>query len=190
LENLRKNRLARRYYQAAIPSPPRGVEYYIAVTAWDRGIPKNNLQSLESGRDADANMKVFFPGPQASSSMDNIYVVPNPYIGQSSFDGRRENDEKGDKSRRIWFVNIPEKCTIKVFTLAGDLVDVIKHDGNQSEDIITISKAAYSGVAASGIASWDLLSRNNQIIAAGVYLYSVKDADSGDISVGKFVLIK
>jgi hypothetical protein len=190
LENLRKNRLARRYYQAAIPSPPRGVEYYIAVTAWDRGIPKNNLQSLESGRDADANMKVFFPGPQASSSMDNIYVVPNPYIGQSSFDGRRENDEKGDKSRRIWFVNIPEKCTIKVFTLAGDLVDVIQHDGNQSEDIITISKAAYSGVAASGIASWDLLSRNNQIIAAGVYLYSVKDADSGDISVGKFVLIK
>lgn len=190
LESLRKNRLARRYYEGTIPSPPCGVEYYIAVTAWDRGIPKNNLQSLESGRDADANMRVFFPGPQASSSMDDIYVVPNPYVGQSTFDGRRENDEKGDKSRRIWFVNIPEKCTIKIYTLAGDLVDVVKHDGNENEDIISISKAAYSGVAASGIASWNLLSRNNQIIAAGVYLYSVKDADSGDVSVGKFVLIK
>ncbi|MCD6180907.1 MAG: hypothetical protein J7K89_00815 [Candidatus Cloacimonetes bacterium] len=190
LEMQRKDRLSRRYFNAQIPNPPKGVEYYIAVTAWDRGIPKNNLQSLESGRDADANMRIFFPGPEATEDMDDIYVVPNPYVGLSSFDGRRENDDKGDKSRRLWFVNLPERCTIKIFTLAGDLVDTIKHDGVHTEDIITISKASYSGVAASGIASWDLLSKNNQIIASGVYLFSVKDKDSGDIKVGKFVIIK
>jgi hypothetical protein len=190
LENQRKDRLARRYYKASIQYPPKGIEYYIAITAWDRGIPKNNLQSLESGRDADANMRVFFPGPSAKEDMDNIYVVPNPYVGLSSFDGRRENDDKGDKSRRLWFVNLPERCTIKIFTLAGDLVDTIQHDGIHNEDVITISKASYSGVAASGIASWDLLSKNNQIIASGVYLFSVKDKDSGDIKVGKFVIIK
>ncbi|OPX29596.1 MAG: hypothetical protein B1H06_01210, partial [Candidatus Cloacimonas sp. 4484_143] len=188
LESNRKDRLSRRYYHSSIHNPPKGVEYYLSVTAWDRGIPSVDLLSLESGR--DGNMKIFFPGPNAKTDMDDIYVVPNPYIGQSKFDGKRSNDEKGDKSRRIWFVNLPSECTIKIFTLAGDLVDKINHNGAYNEDIITISKAAGSGIAPSGMATWDLLSKNNQIIAPGVYLFSVKDHDSGDIKVGKFVIIK
>jgi len=189
LESHRQERLARRYYESEILHPPKGIEYYIAVTAWDRGMPYVPLGSLQSGRDIDANMKIVFPGPAARSDMDDIYVVPNPYIGQSLFDGRRDYDEKGDKSRRIWFVNLPEKCTIKIFTLAGDLVDKIKHDGEHLEDIITVSKAWYEGEAVSGIHAWDLLSENDQIIAPGVYLYSVKDNDD-EIKVGKFVIIK
>ncbi len=184
------DRLSRRYYHSQIYHPPKGVEYYLAVTAWDRGIPSVDLQSLESGRDATANMKVMFPGPSGTSEMDKIHVVPNPYVGQSDFDGRRSNDEKGDKSRRIWFVQIPERCKIKIFSLAGDLVDVINHDGATAEDIITISKAAATGIAASGLASWDLLSMNNQIIAPGVYLFSVRDLETDEIKVGKFVIIK
>ncbi len=187
LEKLRKDRLSRRYYDQWINNPPKGIEYYCSVTAWDRGIPKVNLQSLESGR--DGNMKVFFPGTLARNNMDNIHVVPNPYIGQSKFDGRRQDDEKGDKSRRIWFVNLPEKCEIKIFTLAGDLVDTIEHNGAESEDIITVSKAALQGVKASGMASWDILSKHDQIIAPGVYLYSVIDDDDNK-KVGKFVIIK
>jgi len=185
-----KQRLASNYYYAQIHRPRKGIEYYVAVTAWDRGIPEKDLQALESGRDADANMKILFPGPSAKSDMEDVHVVPNPYVGQSKFDGKREDDDKGDKSRRIWFVNLPEKCTIKIFTLAGDLVDEIKHDGAGIEDIISVSKAASEGVAASGMEPWDLLSKNNQIIAAGVYLFSVKDHDSGDKKVGKFVIIK
>jgi hypothetical protein len=183
-----KDRLSRRHYNAAIQNPPKGIEYYISITAWDRGIPSVDLESLESGR--DGNMEIFFPGPTGRSNMNNIYVVPNPYIGQSKFDGRRSNDEKGDKSRRIWFVNIPEKCRIKIFTLAGDLVDIVNHDGVEAEDIITISKASSYGLAPSGMASWDLLSKNNQIIAPGIYLFSVKNAANGEIKVGKFVIIK
>jgi hypothetical protein len=185
-----KDRLARRYYKAQIMHPPKGIEYYLAVTSWDRGIPNKDLQSLESGRDEDANMQIVFPGPSAKSSMNDVHVVPNPYVGQSKFDGRRENDEKGDKSRRLWFVNVPEKCKIRIFTLAGDLVDTIHHDGAETTDIISVSKAADIGVSASGIAPWDLLSRNNQIIAPGVYLFSVENLDGGDIKVGKFVIIK
>jgi len=190
LEVLRKDRLARRYYSHKIMHPPKGIEYYVAATSWDRGMPEVDLQPLESGRDADANMKIIFPGPTAKSKMDNIYVVPNPYIGHSKFDGRREKDEKGDKSRRIWFVNLPERCKIKVFTLAGDLVDEFDHEGQEYQDVISVSKASYSGLSASGMEPWDLLSMYNQIIAPGVYLFSVKDKDSGEIKVGKFVIIK
>ena len=153
-------------------------------------MPSIPLSSLQSGRDIDANMKIIFPGPASTSDMDDIYVVPNPYIGQSTFDGRRDFDEKGDKSRRLWFVNLPERCTVKIFTLAGDLVDKFSHDGAHEEDIITVSKAWHQGLSASGIHSWDLLSSNNQIIAPGVYLFSVKDKETDDIKVGKFVIIK
>ena len=191
LLKLRKDRLARRFYTETINNPPKGIEYYVAVSSWDRGMPSLDIPVLESARDADANMKIFFPGPAANSAMDNIYVVPNPYIGFSKFDGKYDTDNKGDKSRRLWFVNLPEKCTIKIWTLAGDLVDQFEHDGNENyEDILTVSKAANEAQAAGGIHAWNLLSKHNQIIAPGVYLFSVKDKDSGDKKVGKFVIIK
>jgi len=190
LERLMKNRLARRYYQASINYPRKGVEYYTALTAYDRGIPIRLLNFLETGRDSDANMKVFFPGGTATNNMDNIYVVPNPYIGKSQFDGRRANDTNGDRSRRLWFANLPERCDIRIYTLAGDLVDQIEHNGAYTEDIITVSKAAALGISASGIHAWDLLSRNNQIIAPGVYLYSVENRANNERKVGKFVIIK
>ena len=190
MEELRQERLARRCYNASIMYPRRGVEYYVAATAFDRGIPSHDLNFLETGRDADANMQVFFPGASAKEDMENIYVVPNPYIGRSKFDGRRQNDNNGDKSRRLWFVNIPRECVIRIYTLAGDLVKEIKHNGAYSADIITVSKAASAGIAAEGIQDWDLLSRHRQIIAPGVYLYSVENIANGKMKVGKFVIIK
>lgn len=191
LAKLRKDRLSRRYYNSRIAYPPRGIEYYVAVSAWDRGMPSLNIPVLESARDADANMQVFYPGSLANNNLDFIYVVPNPYISHSSFDGRRDNDNKGDKSRRLWFVNLPEKCTIKIWTLSGDLVDIIEHDGNDNiEEIISVSKAAAEAQAAGGIEPWDILTRYNQIPAAGIYLFSVHDHDTADSKVGKFVIIK
>ncbi len=190
LERLKKERLSRRYYTSNIMFPRKGIEYYVAVTAYDRGIPNNDLNFLETGRDADANMKVFFPGTLARNNMDDIMVVPNPYIGRSKFDGRKENDQKGDKSRRLWFINLPNRCTIRIYTLAGDLVQTLDHNGSMPTDIITISKAATTGMAASGMHSWDLLSKNEQIIAPGVYLFSVENKADSKIKVGKFVIVK
>jgi len=84
----------------------------------------------------------------------------------------------------------PERATIKIYTLAGDLVDEIEHYGSIEEDVITVSRAASKGLTASGIASWNVLSRFNQIIAPGVYLYSVKNHANGEIKVDKFVIIQ
>ncbi|NLO11836.1 MAG: hypothetical protein GX122_05360 [Candidatus Cloacimonetes bacterium] len=190
LIKLHKERLARRYYQSTIMYPRKGVEYYVAVTAYDRGIPSNDLNFLETGRDADANMQVFFPGTSAKENMDNIYVIPNPYIGRSKFDGRREGDDKGDKSRRLWFVNLPKQCTIRIYTLAGDLVQELEHDGVHSVDILTVSKATTHGMSPDGMHEWDLLSKHRQIIAPGVYLFSVENKADKKIKVGKFVVIK
>jgi len=187
LDNQR-DRLSRRYYHKNVRNLTKGREYYSAVTAYNRGFPEKKLSALESGK--DANMKVFFPGPLATSNMDNIFVVPNPYRGGSSFDGYVEGDYQGDKGRRLWFVNIPNKCNIQIYTLAGDLVAELDHNGSMPQPIISVSKAAEFGVAASGIHPWNLLSKNNQIIASGLYLFSVKDRDTGNVKVGKFAVIR
>ncbi|PID29020.1 MAG: hypothetical protein CSB55_02835 [Candidatus Cloacimonadota bacterium] len=196
LKNIYRDfRLASRVYQTEVNnSLAKGIEYYVSVTAFDRGMPSNDLSYLETGK--DANMKVFFPGPGAKENGENVMVVPNPYYGLSNFDGRREKDDKGDKSKRIWFINLPERCKIRIYTLAGDLVDQIDHDGSYLEDNISISKASwpssgvFKGKTASGIHSWDLLSKHNQIIASGLYLFSVEDLDNDEVNVGKFVIIK
>jgi len=183
-----EDRLSRRYYHKNVRNLTRGREYYSSVTAYNRGFPEKKLSALESGK--DANMKVFFPGPLARDNMDNIYVVPNPYRGGSTFDGYIEGDYQGDRGRRLWFVNLPNSCNIQIYTLAGDLVAELEHNGSMPQPIITVSKAAEFGLAASGIHSWNLLSKNNQIIASGLYLFSVKNHDSGDVKVGKFAVIR
>ena len=38
--------------------------------------------------------------------------------------------------------------------------------------------------------TWDLLTDNDQAIATGLYLYTVKDSNTGDIKRGKFLIIK
>jgi hypothetical protein len=189
-----QRRLMRRFYTSTIYNVQRGREVYVSVGAFNRGLPARGLRALESGR--DANMEIFFPGPLAKSNMNNIYVVPNPYRGRSLFDGRVEGDMRGDMSRRLWFVNLPERANVQIYTLAGDLVDEFEHDGrNNSHDIITISRAAgrdgnFEGIAASGIHPWNLLSRKNQVVASGLYFFSVKCRATGDVKVGRFAIIR
>ena len=81
--------------------------------------------------------------------------------------------QSGRGPRKIDFINLPSKCTIKIFTLSGYLVDEIKHDD----------------VFENGSESWNLLSKDGLEIAHGVYLYHV-DAEGIGEHTGKFAVIK
>ena len=181
-------RLGQRYYHETIRNLPKGKEFYVAASSWSRGLPAEGLGALESGR--DANMQYFFPGPLPSVEKRNIYVVPNPYRGASSFDGAVEGDPLGDRSRRIWFVGLPARANVQIYTLAGDLVDEFEHYPGKMHPVITISKEIYEAAGSGTIHPWDLLSRNNQIIASGLYFFSVKCHDTGDVQVGRFAVIR
>jgi hypothetical protein len=156
-----------------------------AVTAFDRGDPQNNLESLESN--ITENLTFTYPGTQPASGAGEVYVYPNPYKVAAAWDG------SGDRERLIWFANLPERCTIRVFNLAGDLVKTLDHDaatydGSNVARLSTgfgISRRALPG----GEHAWDLISDDDQAIATGLYLFSVKD-NRGDTQVGKFLVIK
>jgi len=98
-------------------------KYFYSITAFDKGNPENNLQSLESS--VFENLTYAITGRKVSKDKDRkIYVYPNPYKAAALWDGG------GSRDRLIWFANLPEKATIRIFTMAGDLVDEIDHDAN------------------------------------------------------------
>jgi hypothetical protein len=156
-----------------------------AVTAFDQGDPQNNLESLES--DIDENLTFTYPGTPTAPKAGQAYVYPNPYKVSAAWDG------SGDRERLIWFANLPERCTIKIFTLAGDLVKTMEHnaatyDGSNVERLSTgfgVSRRALPG----GEHAWDLISEYDQSIATGLYLFTIED-NHGNSQVGKFLVIK
>ena len=180
------------HYKYTIDKVLNGWQYAVAVTAFDRGNPESNLESLESA--PSANDFRVFPGLTTNNSMEENepFVYPNPYYAGAAWEGRSNFQEE---SRKINFSNLPERCVIRVFTVAGDLIDEIKHDQQYTGTDIRwfetfgaedSGENRFSG----GEHSWDLLSSQNQIIGRGLYLFTVEDLDSGELFKGKFLIIK
>ncbi|MBN1348981.1 hypothetical protein JXJ21_06200 [candidate division KSB1 bacterium] len=162
-------------------------EYFFSVTSYDRGNPANNLPSMESS--LYENLMYAVPGKTVTQQDDRkIYVYPNPYKGEALWDGF------GERERLIWFANLPARATIRIYTLAGDLVDEIQHhaDSYNGRDITLLEKqsASQTTIFSGGEHAWDLISNHDQAIATGLYLYTVKDEDTGKIYSGKFLVIK
>jgi hypothetical protein len=162
---------------------------YYGVTAYDRGDPETNMESLESS--VYANRKYVFPGvvPEETRWTVEPSVYPNPYRGQAAWDGY------GSRGRMIWFQNLPPKAEIRIFTLAGDLVDIIQHDEDYAGGDIQNIDEGKSPIMSGGEHAWDLVTQHDQAIASGLYLFSVEDKNSesssyGTLKEGKFLIIK
>jgi hypothetical protein len=72
--------------------------------------------------------------------------------------------------------------TLRIFTIAGDLVTTIHDDDLQPNG------RPQQESPDDGQASWDLLSRNGQDVVSGIYLYSVEAPAFS--TRGKFVIIR
>jgi hypothetical protein len=105
--------------------------------------------------------------------MEKIKVVPNPYIMTNSMEPAVVNKFLNQR-RRIMFTHIPARCEIRIFTSSGVLVDKINVENEPSN----------------GIVHWDLLSKEDLEIAAGMYVYHIKSKETGKEKVGLFAVIK
>lgn len=159
-----------------LPSQP----YYIAVTAFDFG-NREMLGPLESSPLVNATLA--FPTNSADRVAEEnlqVMVYPNPYKVSDDYRGRvyEDRDRSGwsERSRRIHFVNLPERAKITIFTIDGDIVREFYHEPG---GIFTET---------SSTAWWDLISRNTQAIVSGIYLYTVESETRTQM--GKIVLIK
>lgn len=108
---------------------------------------------------------------KAREELDDVAVVPNPYVTAAEWEPATAIAGRGP--RQIQFINLPEKCTIRVFTVRGELVRTIEHDG----------------VGGNGSAWWDLKTQGDQDVAYGMYLFHVEAPGIGEAT-GKFAIIK
>jgi hypothetical protein len=113
-----------------------------------------------------------FDQDKAEVDLDKISVVPNPYVAAASWEPRNPY-RFGRGERRIWFINLPSECTIRIYTTRGYLLDTIEHRGSMTE----------------GAETWDLVSKDGMDIAYGVYVYHVEAPGIGE-KIGKFAVIK
>lgn len=155
-----------------------GVKYYYALTAFDEGrstwnvnstavFPETNsnrVPSLESSIFANRMTKPFLSTFPPTNSLDDVIVVPNPFVLGEGYSQLAETDQ-------IQFVNIPNPCTIRIYTIRGDLVK-------------TIEVADGSGA----ITSWNQLTDYGLYVESGIYIFYV-ESKLGN-KTGKFAIVR
>jgi hypothetical protein len=129
------------------------------------------------------NLSQTIEAEQLKADMQEIKVVPNPYVSTNMMEQAVANTLI-NQDRRIVFTHIPAQCVIKIFTVGGILVDEIHAPAD--------GLASYSGMGDynTGSIHWDLKSKEGLEVAAGMYIYHVKDDLTGKEKIGKFAIIK
>jgi hypothetical protein len=87
--------------------------------------------------------------------LDLINVVPNPYYAYSEY-------ERNQLDNRVKFTNLPEKCTIRIYTVNGTMVRRITKDSPQT------------------YVDWDLKNQANIPVASGLYIVHVEVPGVGE----------
>ncbi len=101
----------------------------------------------------------------AKNALDLVNVVPNPYYAFSSY-------ETDQLDNRIRIVNLPEKCTISIYSSNGTLIRRFKKD-----EINTFI-------------DWDLKNTANIPISGGVYYIHVDAPNIGETTVKWFGILR
>ena len=87
------------------------------------------------------------------SIMDLVNIVPNPYYAYSEYEGVENG---GQLDNRVRITNLPDVCTISIYTLNGSLVKKLEKDSEGSASI-----------------DWDLKNQKGIPIAGGAYIVNV-----------------
>ncbi len=98
----------------------------------------------------------------AKGELDRCKAVPNPYFAHSAY-------EKDQFNRVVKFTHLPQRCTLRLFNLAGDLVRTIVKDDGTSQ------------------VSWNLETNSGLPVGSGIYVFHV-DAPGIGTKVGKVAI--
>lgn len=107
------------------------------------------------------------------SMLDDIKVVPNPYLTASQFELPTEF-RTGRGERVIKFINLPITCTIRIYNVAGEHVVTLEHEGN---------------LTSGSERSWNLVNKDGLDVAPGMYIFHVDAPGIGE-TIGRFAIIK
>jgi hypothetical protein len=167
-------------YEYEIPNLLPSRPYYFSVTAFDYGSLKADLGVLESSPLVNAVQDFALPSSETVEEKGlSVLVYPNPYRIDGGYASagyeNRDRRRSAERSREIHFSNLPKVCTIRIFSITGDLIKQIDHNYP-------------NGGAGSQHEVWSVISRNTQAVVTGIYLWHV-ESDMGE-QLGKLVIMK
>lgn len=127
------------------------------------------MPPLESSKYPNHTVEPFAAAfaPQ-NETLNKILVVPNPFVIRSGYTTPGGRD-------LISFVNIPSPCTIRIYTVRGDLIKTIEHKVD------------------TGIAQWDQITDYGQYAESGIYIFQVKSLAGptrNQTFTGKFAIVR
>lgn len=149
-----------------------GQSYYYALTtlsapkaSWVGSFQTvNNVPPMESSIFANRTLRPFVATIPPKSTVNDVLVVPNPFV-------IGEGRSQPGASDALQFVNIPNPCTIRIYTVRGDLVKTI-----------TVNEGT------GAIVTWDQVTDYGQYVESGVYIYHVESPFGKKI--GKFAIVR
>ena len=170
-------------YQLVDAPVSNGFDYYYSVQVYTDTIkdPINLGPVFTSILDKNS-FKVIAPANAIADNLNSVKVVPNPYIGSARWNNNLPSDTF-PWQHRMQFTNLPSDAVVKIYSLDGDFIDEV-HSGygvRSGDDLLADTKKS--------VAEWDLITRNNQEAAPGIYMFIV-DSQSLGQKVGKFVIIR
>ena len=132
------------------------------------------LSSLPELASSDVNRSLpITPAPGPVNTL-KVFVAPNPYVYG---DSRRTFGSSNPYG--IEFRNLPEKATIRIYTLSGDRVRTIEHQPDARGSVF-------------GSEPWDQRTDSGLLVAPGLYIYYVEPHVTGvsGTFTGKLMIIR
>lgn len=99
----------------------------------------------------------------AKDALDEIRVVPNPYYAYSAY-------ETNQLDNRVKITNLPDECTVSIFTLGGTLIRQFERDINSTT---SVGSSSENNNLDNSI-DWDLRNNKRILVSSGVYLIHVE----------------
>lgn len=115
----------------------------------------------------------------AKSAMDLINVVPNPYYAYSGY-------EQNQLDNRVKIVNLPAKCTVRIYTPGGALVRTFKRDSPLDNS----SGSIYPELNSSTSIDWDLKNSVGVPVSSGMYIIHVDAGSIGERTIKFFGVMR
>ena len=134
--------------------------YEFSVTAFSTNDPQAiDYEGIEANRTG-----VLYPRVGTRDNLAAVRCIPNPY--------RAAADWEYGGQRRVTFIGLPEKATIRIYTVAAAHVRTLIHEDAESD-----------------LEFWDLKNAGGEDIAPGVYIFQVESAGMASKD-GKVMIIK
>ncbi|HVK38893.1 MAG TPA: hypothetical protein VNA88_10200 [Candidatus Kapabacteria bacterium] len=130
--------------------PQPGAKVLVAIPD-----PKPEIISAETGRNYSDEM------------LEQIRIVPNPYL--VSHIGQRANSESV-----LYFTRLPERCTIEIYTEAGEQLTVIEHESTPD--------------GRRAVNAWDLISKAGRKTASQLLIARIVTPNGAE-TIKKFSIV-